>query len=511
MKVPRYFILLLLCTVHGMLAAQERQQDNGLTTFYHPNGVISSEGYMLNGQPEGYWKTYSEEGILLSEGNRKDHLLDSVWKFYDETGVLKMEITYREGKKNGPRTTYRENERVEENFIDDLKQGATNYFYPDGSIKKTVNYKDGLEEGLAREYAEDGRITQLITYKKGFISNRERINRYDSEGLEHGNWKYFYDNGNLRLECIYKHGLLNGYYKEYDLDGKLIAAYKYVEGEKQENVAELTKLKVKTEYYPDGNVRVKATYNNENKPEGVWRQYDPEGEIESSYIYKNGIIIGEGIITESGERNGFWKEYYDDGLLKGEGRYDHDMKTGSWKYYHRNGQLEQTGGYDALGRLEGTWQWYYDSGQLHRRESFREGEADGDITEYDADGNIILQGSYYRGKEDGKWLYELGDHREEGEYIDGMRDGEWKSWYLNGQLKFEGKFIEDNPHGEHTWYWDNGKVKDKGTYVMGRKHGDWISYNEDGTPFLVITYENGVEKKYDGMRILPEYAVDDME
>ncbi len=143
-----------------------------------------------------------------------------------------------------------------------------------------------LKEGIAKEYAEDGRITQLITYKKGFISNRERINRFDSEGKKHGNWKYFYDDGSLQLECIYKHGLRNGYYKEYDADGNLLFAYKYVDGEKQEFVAELSKLDVKREYYPDGNIKVKATYNKENKPEGVWREYTEEGEVEKSFIYK---------------------------------------------------------------------------------------------------------------------------------------------------------------------------------------------------------------------------------
>ena len=46
---------------------------------------------------------------------------------------------------------------------------------------------------------------------------------------------------------------------------------------------------------------------------------------------------------------------------------------------------------------------------------------------------------------------------------------------------------------------------------MGRKHGDWITYNYDGTAFLVITFENGVEKKYDGVKILTEYTAEGIE
>ena len=99
----------------NIVFAQNNVIPDSLTIFYHPNGIKSSEGYMLNGKPEGYWKTYSEDGVLISEGNRKNYLLDSLWKFYDENGELKMEINYREGKKNGMRTTYREREKIEEN------------------------------------------------------------------------------------------------------------------------------------------------------------------------------------------------------------------------------------------------------------------------------------------------------------------------------------------------------------------------------------------------------------
>lgn len=509
MKILKYSILLLIIGLYGSVQAQETLPD-GPTIFYHPNGEKSSEGYIKDGKPEAYWKTYNENGVLISEGNRVNHLLDSTWKFYDDSAVLKMEINYKAGKKNGIRTTYRENEKVEENFIDDLKQGITSYYYPEGELKKTVFYVDGLEEGIAKEYAEDGRITQLITYKKGFIANRQRINRFDRNGKKHGNWKYFYENDNIKIECIYKHGLKNGYYKEYDIEGNLLHAYKYIEGEKQEAVAELTKLDVKREYYSDGKLRIQATYK-EDRPEGVWREYSEEGEIERSYLYKNGIIVGEGIITEQGERDGAWIEYYDDGLLKGQGKYDRDIKVGPWKYYHRNGEIEQTGSYNENGNLSGDWQWFYDSGTLQRKENFKNGMAEGTMIEYDELGKVIIEGTYYRGMEDGFWYYELGDHKEEGEYLEGMRDGEWKSQYLNGDLKFKGKFVEDNPHGEHVWYWDNGKLKDKGSYIMGRKHGDWITYNYDGTPFLVITYENGVEKKYDGVKILNEFTADDIE
>jgi len=82
-----------------------------------------------------------------------------------------------------------------------------------------------------------------------------------------------------------------------------------------------------------------------------------------------------------------------------------------------------------------------------------------------------------------------------------MRHGKWKNYYSDGIVSFEGKFIEDNPNGRQIWFWPNGNKKTEGNYIMGLKDGEWIKYNYDGSPFISIIYENGVEKKYDGVRI----------
>lgn len=486
--------------------SQQDVNPNGYNEFYYPNGKKSSEGYMKNGQPDGYWKTYNEEGILISEGNRKNFLLDSTWRFYDDEGKLKMVINYKEGLKDGVRKTIREDEVVEETFAKDVKNGPTKYYYPNGKLKKQVNFTDGLEEGMAYEYDEDdGRIITLIKYKSGFIVDREMINRFDNSGKKNGTWKYYYTSGIIRKEGTYKHGLENGYFKEYDKDGNLLTTSKYIDGILQEDVAELAKLDVRKDYYPDGKVKIAATYNKEGKLEGIRREYAEDGSIEKSYIFKNGTMIGEGIVTEKGEKNGYWKEYYDDGKLRAEGKYNKDKKTGNWKYYYRNGGTEQEGAYKD-GKPEGPWRWYYETGELLREENYFNGLLDGEMTEYDLAENVITKGEYIEGNQEGKWVYRVGNSIVEGNYAAGMRNGEWKSWDVNPMgevetLRFEGKYVEDNPNGKHIYYWDNGKRKDEGEYIMGRKQGDWIYYNYDGTPFLIVTYDDGKEIRYDGIQL----------
>ena len=163
--MKRFFFLSIVFLLSLLAEAQQEVNPNGFNTFYYENGQVSSEGNMRDGKPDGYWKTYYKNGMLKSEGNRKDFELDSIWTFYSDSGKVAVQITYLEGRKNGIRRTFHENEIVEENFVDDVKQGYANYYYPNGTLWKEINFIDGLEEGIGREYARsDGRVIKLMYY-----------------------------------------------------------------------------------------------------------------------------------------------------------------------------------------------------------------------------------------------------------------------------------------------------------------------------------------------------------
>lgn len=504
-KIILFFLVLFLSYSTVLVAQQDTTRPENYKIFYYENGNIASEGTMVDGKPEGYWKTYHENGILKSEGDRKNFVLDGPWKFYDETGKIILLVNYSAGIKSGPRITWRDQEIVSENFENDIRQGLTTYYYADSTIAKTIPFVDGREEGLAKEYADDGRVITLTTYKKGYIVSRERINRTDSEGRKQGAWKFFHDNGLVRMEGRYTNDEKDGYFKNYDKNGKLLETSKWVNGVQQENVAELARLEVEKNYYPNGQVALVQTYKN-GVPQGVRREYDKEGNLVAGAFYDNGVMTGRGITLNNGVRNSAWEEFYVDGSKRAEGSYTDGLKTGSWNYYHPNGKLEQTGKYNNKGTPEGLWTWYYPSGSLLREENFLHGLPDGLFTEYYEDGSIVTEGEYMEGLEEGPWTYTYGDSREEGSYSYGRRNGVWKYFDTDGNLLFIGEFIDDNPHGKHIYYWDNGQVKDEINYVSGMKQGDWKKYNSDGTLLLIITYQNGIERKYDGVVIKPAFT-----
>lgn len=484
--------------------SQEPVNPDGYNVFYHSNGEIASEGTMRNGKPDGYWKTYHENGVIKSEGNRVDFELDGTWKFYDENGDIILEISYKQGKRHGIRKTYREDELIIERFENNMHEGLTEYFSGDGHLLRVIPFKNGLEHGNGFEYDKDGNIITLVEYRRGFTVNRESINRYDRNGLKQGRWKYFYENGSLKEEGSFRNGKKDGFFKTYDCNGNLRELKKFVDGEEIIDAPEIARLEVVTEYYESGAISSVTTYRN-GVPEGVSRKYAEDGSIEQAVIYAGGNIIGEGIMDEEGNKNGEWEEYYADGGLRAKGSYTNNLKTGEWFYYHENGVLEQKGSYNDEGRPVGKWVWYYDNGNLWREEFLINGLQDGLVTEFDPYGNVISEGEYFEGLEEGKWIYNLENHKIIGSYSAGMKNGLWQHFYPNGQLSFEGRFINDNPNGKHLYYWEDGNIKDEENYVMGRKEGNWIRYNEDGTPLLVITYDNNREVRYDGIRIRPAF------
>ena len=513
--VRSYLIQPVLIISFLMLAefvfAQDTIPKAGFTIFYYPNGKVSSEGLLKNGKPDGYWKSYNEDGTVKSEGNRKNFELDSLWKFYNQDGKVLVEINYKSGRKSGLKTTWLDKETIKENFRDDIKEGYTRYYYPDGKLKQEIPFVKGIEQGFGKEYGSDGTIITLTEYKRGFIVDRLRINRKDGNGKRQGRWYNFYDLGSLKSEVTYRDDKKNGYLKEYAENGDLLKISKYADDVILPEAEEIQKLEVQNEYYPDGKIRISAMFRN-GIPEGIKREYAADGKIEKAYLYKNGVITGEGIVKEDGNREGHWKDFYPDGSLKAEGNYDNGKQTGEWKYYHANGKIEQTGKFNKQGKSEGIWKWYFESGQLLKEENYRNGLRDGMSSEYDETGIVIEEGEFVNGNEDGPWFELTGDCVIRGTYRDGLRNGMWYNFYLDrNETKtdslcyFKGGFIEDNPDGKHTYYWENGKVKDEGSYVNGRKEGEWYKYNFDGTLFMIITYKQGVETRYDGVKIKPPY------
>ncbi len=499
----------------NMVLAQDSDIKDGKVQFSYPNGQISSEGFMRDGKPDGYWKTYYVTGIPKSEGKRSNFLLDSVWTFYNQSGEIDRRISYQLGLKSGYEIVYhyqnplrpgRMTIKSKTLYVNGKREGASYEYFPEGELKRIVLYKNGKKQGLSREFSRDSVLISVMEFNDNYMVNRERLNRKDQEGRKQGTHRTYYENGRIKKEAHFLNDQLHGYYREFDGRGRLVLALRYEKGQIVEEIDEDLKemLDMKSSYDENGLLLFTGAYKN-GIPVGIHRFYDSTGVVVNAHLYsENGKRIAEGIIDEQGRRKGKWTDYYTDGSKRASGNYLNNRRSGSWTFYYRNGKIEQKGRFDK-GRYHGAWHWYYPNGEIWREEQYFNGREDGSFVEYGPNGEVLTSGSYMSGEKDGEWSYQVGDHLEKGSYIIGLREGVWEYYYRDGSLKYEGNYSQGNPDRKHKYYYPNGQLKEEQYYENGIREKTWKKYDEEGNILLTIAYKNNREQKINGVRIrLPE-------
>lgn len=86
-----------------------REEFNGVLTYYHKNGIVSKKVSYQNGKKDGIFYEYFDTGELNVEGKYENNLEEGTWKIYYRTGKIKSKGKYREGEKVGVWKTYYKN------------------------------------------------------------------------------------------------------------------------------------------------------------------------------------------------------------------------------------------------------------------------------------------------------------------------------------------------------------------------------------------------------------------
>lgn len=496
LNTPITYLIFFLIFFLFISIDSNAQDSLSFKKLYYDNGSLSSEGYMNNGVPEGYWKSYYENGKLFSEGNRKDGMLDGNWQFYNTKGKLKEEINFEKDKKEGFSRIYYPNGTVKEKipYKSGLKQGVAEYYFNDGNLEQKMPFEKNLRQGRSYTYnQDDGRIIILEEYIDDKLAEQLYINRYNSDSLKSNLWIEFHPNEKKRLEGKYEDGKKQGIFKEYDVDENLIAIYNYNDGELANTSKNVQFLEIEKNYYNNGKLKSAISKDKQGLKQGYTYFYDSLGRLTDAKFYDRDTILFTGITDSLGRKQKEWVYYYRNGNKKAEGIFINDKEDGPWRYYFEDGTLEQSGDY-ALGKALGTWRWYFFGGKDRRIENYENGLLNGDYLEYDPYGYITAEGQYQDGYKNGKWFLSYGDQVEQGKFRDGLKQGQWEyfKYELSEEAKyFVGEFYQGLPDGDWNIYNTDGKLIQVLSFNKGSKEGIQKTYSASGQILREAEYKSG--------------------
>ncbi|HUN59079.1 MAG TPA: hypothetical protein VMU41_13270 [Candidatus Binataceae bacterium] len=78
----------------------------------------------------------------------------------------------------------------------------------------------------------------------------------------------------------------------------------------------------------------------------------------------------------------------------------------------------------------------------------------------------------------------------QGSYRDGVQEGEWTTWYANGQRSAVDHFHNGLQDGLHTSWYFNGVKSIEGEYRMGKREGVWTRWDPTGYTSKQETYRD---------------------
>lgn len=196
------------------------------------------------------------------------------------------------------------------------------------------------------------------------------------------------------------------------------------------------------------------------------------------------------------------KQYNRDSTLMGTGVVDGVVKTGLWKFYNpKTNNLIFQGTY-KLGQRDGEWITYYPDGKKKQSISYREDKPFGPAMYYDTKGALLIEmvfqdsipvGKYteYWGKANSPDYVNPKQVRVEGQYENGLKSGQWVTYYEFGELAISEFYVNGLKEGPYLEYDPDGNLITEAFYVKGEFDGSFKTYSFPNLPLEVGTYKRG--------------------
>jgi antitoxin component YwqK of YwqJK toxin-antitoxin module len=359
----------------------------------------------------------------------------------------------------------------------------------DGEIERKYKYyKTGQvwEEEEARH--EPGRGS--LAY--GHSNNKDKI--YDNYGISYNYLKTFHPNGNLQSFTFYDTDspVFKYEYQFYSPDGQLDTASRI--DTKYGNRINIGK---RYYYHDNGQLRETAMFDNYGKPTGEQLRWAANREL----VWKTQFL--------NGSRYGKLETWWDNGKRKEIGYYFGSYKAGPILRWHSDGRILEQSSYYA-GKIIGVATVWDTSGGV-RSESFGSMEVQNMNYYYKKryidDHTVWLtnEGNFKDGMRDGEWTFFYSKRGEKKQpinglcakvnYKNGILEGKAFVYFPDGSLCLETNFKDGMLDGDYISKKEDGFFTAKGHFDNHKKNGLWTTYHHKNNQiYRIEMFENGVHK-----------------
>lgn len=213
-------------------------------------------------------------------------------------GTLERRVTFVNGKQQGIDTTYYASgcPQVIRNHVQGVEHGQWIYFYDSTNYMAwEMNYMAGEKHGKHIFFAPNGDTTKWENYNNGLL---------------HGTKRTYYPDSKIQREVNYVNGVMDGKFKVYNNKGVVIEELNYKMGKKHEEC----------KYYYDDGVPLQTEHYDMGIKDGEFKIFYYNGTVQVSETYKKGI------------KEGWFMEYYPDGVTKNRTLYKKDERIEEHRY-----------------------------------------------------------------------------------------------------------------------------------------------------------------------------------
>ena len=220
--------------------------------------------------------------------------------------------------------------------------------------------------------------------------------------------------------------------------------------------------------------------------DGSFIQKDFEEAKKAKEIYSNNLY------NEKSKKDGLWIEFHKNNKIAGV--YENGSKEGEWRIFSNDDVLLKLNTYkDNL--LNGPSVDFFDNSSIKSSKEYKDGKLDGKVIEYFDEKNVFFEGVYKNGLLNGKakeyFVHADGSSSySEGYYVNSEKQGLWKGYDSEGNIRSEQFYIDNERDGTYKQYTKAGTLKHTEEWEYGEKLNS-IDYYPNENVKLIEQWADG--------------------